>query len=286
MAADDRSNTDSKSPDIPVGRAWEEAGTVEMLPSGKAADRGPGDEELLAMVRSGDPDAFALLYSRHVGAVLHYARKCSRRHAEDLCAEAFTATLRAIRSGGGPKLSLRPYLAATIRHTAATWSRQDLAVSPIGELADLPEAASEADPLLSQVERALVVQAFNSLPERWRTVLKHTVIDARSTIFAAKTLGIDPPAARSLAYRAREGLRQAYLQSHIASVASTACRPFAANLGAFVRRRLGPRHTAGLRRHLSACQDCLRLCEVLREIEQCLSCGGRRSRLKSRRTPD
>lgn len=258
---------------------------MEMLPSGKAADRGPGDEELLAMVRSGDPDAFALLYSRHVSAVMHYARKCSRRHAEDLCAEAFTATLRAIRSGRGPHGPLRPYLAATIRHTAAVWSRQDWTVSPIGELTDLPEAASEADPLLSLMERALVVQAFNSLPERWRAILKHTVIDGGSTASAASVLRIGPPAARSLAYRAREGLRQAYLQSHVAYVASTDCRPFAAHLGVFVRRRLSPQRAANLRRHLAVCPNCSRLVELLREMEQCLSRGGRRPGSKSLRAP-
>jgi RNA polymerase sigma factor (sigma-70 family) len=277
---------DSKSPDSPGGNAGEEAGTVEIIPSGNAVDRGPGDEELLAMVRSGDPDAFAVLYSRHVQAVLRYARKCSRRHAEDLCAEAFTATLRAIRSGGGPSGSLRPYLAAAIRHTAAVWSRQDWTVSPVGELADLPEAASEADPLLSLAERALVVQAFNSLPERWREILKHTVIDARSAISAAKLLRIDPPAARSLAYRAREGLRKAYLQAHVAYVSSAACKPFAANLGAFARQRLGSRRAANLRRHLAMCRDCSRLFDLLREIEQCLSCGCRRPRPKTRRAPN
>lgn len=259
---------------------------MESLPSRNAADAGPGDEELLELVRSGDPDAFALLYSRHVSAVLRYARKCSRRHAEDLCAEAFAATLRAIRSGGGPRGSLRPYLAAAIRHRAVVWSRQDRAVSPVGELADLPDAASEADPLLCRVERALVVQAFNSLPERWRGILKHTVIDARSTASAARVLRIDPPAARSLAYRAREGLRQAYLQSHIVHVASAACQPFAAQLGAFVRGWLGPQRAKNLRRHLAACADCARLLDALREIEQCLSRGGRRPALDSRRTPD
>lgn len=253
-------------------------------PSGTAADRGLGDEELLTLVRSGDPDAFALLYSRHVQAVLRYARKCSRQHAEDLCAEAFTATLRAIRSGHGPCGSLRPYLAAAIRNTAAAWSRRDLTVSSFGELVDLPDGANHADPVLSRVERELVVQAFNSLPERWRSILTHTVIDAQSAGSAARVFRIDPSAASSLAYRAREGLRQAYLQAHIARVVSPDCQPYAERLAAFVRRRLGARRAADQRRHLAACADCSRLLEVLLEIERCLVSHARRPGFKSRPT--
>ncbi len=255
---------------------------MEYIPSGTAVDRGLGDEELLTLVRSGDPDAFALLYRRHVQAVLGYARKCSRRYAEDLCAEAFTSTLRAIRNGYGPCGPLRPYLAASIRHTAAAWSRRELAVSPVGDLADLPDAAIETDPVLSRVERDLVVRAFNSLPERWRSILTYTVIDARSAGSAAKAFRIEPQAACSLAYRAREGLRQAYLQAHIERVAAPDCQPYAERLAAFVRQRLGTRRAADQRRHLVDCAACSRLLEVLLEIEQCLTPRAQRPGSKPR----
>jgi RNA polymerase sigma factor (sigma-70 family) len=241
------------------------------VPSGSCVSRELEDDELVAHVRRGDRDAFAQLYSRHVQTALRLARLCSRRDAEDLCAEAFTVTLRAIRNGHGPQGPLKSYLSTVIRNTAATWSQRDRTLLFVGGLADLPDTASEADPALTDLDRALVVQAFTSLPERWRGVLRETVIYARSPDSVATTLRISTSATCSLAYRAREGLRQAYLQAHVARVASPACRPFAEQLAAFARGKLSPRRAAAERAHLAVCGDCPRALEALREIDRCVT---------------
>jgi RNA polymerase sigma factor (sigma-70 family) len=246
------------------------------VPSGSCAGPDLDDDELVAQVRSGDRNAFALLYRRHVQAALRLARRCSRRDAEDLCAEAFTAVLRAIENGHGPRGPLKPYLSAVIRNTAATWSLRDRPLLFVGGLADLPDDAGEADALLSDMDRVLVSQAFKSLPERWRGILRETVINARSTNSVAAELRINPAATRSLAYRAREGLRDAYLQAHIARVAAPTCQPFAEQLAAFARGRLSSRRAAAQRAHLAACGDCPRALAALCEID---------SRLTSRPRP-
>lgn len=248
---------------------------MDGMPSGTGRRRDLGDEELVALVRSGDQEAFALLYSRHVQTVLRLARRCSRRDAEDLCAEAFASTLWAIKNGDGPHGPIRPYLSAIVRHAAAAWSRREFVMIPVGELADLPDTATAADPVLRDVDRVLVLQAFNSLPGRWRDVLWHTVIDARSPGAAADTFQLDRSAVCSLAYRAREGLRLAYLQAHVTRVSSKACQPFAERLAAFARGRLGPRYDAAERVHLAVCGDCSRALETLREIDRALTSRSR-----------
>jgi RNA polymerase sigma factor (sigma-70 family) len=244
---------------------------MDETPSGSCVGPDLDDDSLVAQVRSGDQEAFAQLYRRHLHAALRLARRCSRRDAEDLCAEAFTAVLRAIENGHGPRGPLKPYLSTVIRHTAAAWSLRDRPLLFVGGLTDLPDDASAADAVLSDIDRTLVSQAFKSLPERWRGILRETVINARTTNSVAAELRINAAATRSLAYRAREGLRDAYLQAHVTQIASPACRPFAEQLAAFARGRLSSRHAAAERAHLAACGDCPRALAALRDIDSRLT---------------
>jgi hypothetical protein len=94
-----------------------------------------------------------------------------------------------------------------------------------------------------------------SLPERWQSVLWYTEVEGQRPARLAPILGIDAAAVAALAYRAREGLRQAYLQAHV-TMAAESCRPFARHLGEYVRGGLGSRNSAKLKRHLASCEDC------------------------------
>ena len=69
----------------------------------------PGDAELIEAVRSGDLEAYGLLYRRHAGAATTMARQLtgSRAEADDLVAEAFARVLDMLRSGGGPDTAFR-----------------------------------------------------------------------------------------------------------------------------------------------------------------------------------
>nr|PPQ62016.1 hypothetical protein C5F59_39235 [Streptomyces sp. QL37] len=80
------------------------------------------DPALTRAVREAAGDvAPAELYGRHGAAVQAYARMCCRdvRTAEDLASEAFVRTIQAVRAGGRPEASWRPYLLAVIRRTAS-----------------------------------------------------------------------------------------------------------------------------------------------------------------------
>ncbi|WP_328677913.1 sigma-70 family RNA polymerase sigma factor [Streptomyces sp. NBC_00322] len=205
------------------------------------------------------------LYRRHRSAVLAYALACCRDRytAEDLASEAFARTLQAVRSGGGPQAAWRPYLLTIVRRTAADWagSARRTELSPdfeqwLANVPDTPEADSGEERILRLEENSLVLRAFRSLPERWQTVLWHTAVEEEPATKIGPLLGIGASGVGSLASRAREGLREAYLTAY-GETASGAdeCRRYSSLLGAAVRRT-GRRTNKDLDRHLAECERC------------------------------
>ena len=73
------------------------------------------------------------------------------------------------------------------------------------------------DTAVAELDSTLAARAFHRLPERWQTVLWHTEVEQESPAEVAPLLGLTPNGVAALAYRAREGLRQAYLQEHLAN---------------------------------------------------------------------
>ncbi|TMR00402.1 hypothetical protein ETD83_16710, partial [Actinomadura soli] len=105
------------------------------------------------------------------------------------------------------------------------------------------------------LERSMIARAFRSLPGRWRTVLWHTEVERAKPAEIAPLLGLTANGAAALAYRAREGLRQAYLQMHLDDIApEDACRPALEKLGSDVRGGLAEREIRKVRRHLKSCK--------------------------------
>lgn len=230
------------------------------------------DAELVARVRGGRDSAYEELYRRHADHVRRYARSCCRdaHTAEDLTGEVFARTLQAIRGGSGPDSSVRAYLLTTVRRVAASWGNttkreqlvEDFAVFAVTAAgATATEGATElgADVrAMREAERSLAIQAFRTLPERWQTVLWHTAVEEESPSEIAPLLGLTPNATAVLAHRAREGLRQAYLQAHVSSTltAEGQCARYADRLGAHARGGLRMRADRELNRHLKECDRC------------------------------
>ena len=226
----------------------------------------PSDAELTAAVRELESDApVDELYRRHRSAVLSYALACCRdRHtAEDLASEAFARTLQAIRSGSGPEAAWRPYLLTVVRRTAADWAgtARRTELSPdfeqwFANVPDTPEAESGEERMLRREDNSLVLRAFRSLPERWQAVLWHTVVEEEPATKVGPLLGLGASGVGSLAYRAREGLREAYLAVYAESASGAEeCRRYSSLLGAAVRRT-GRRTSKDLDRHLAECERC------------------------------
>ena len=231
-------------------------------------DTFPPDRELIDRVRGGDLEAYDPLYQRHSRSALLHARHWARTEAaaEDLRAEAFTRVLHAIRNGNGPTESFRPYLLTTMRHVARDWAEGDRRLLLVPDLVDIEAPEPEVDPVIAALERSLAGQAFMTLPERWQSVLWHTEVEGEGPAQLAPKLGMEPTAIAALAYRAREGLKQAYLQAHITEIGKETCRPYAEKLGTAARNKLGPREKAKVNAHLRTCMECTGLLAMLKYI--------------------
>jgi RNA polymerase sigma factor (sigma-70 family) len=233
---------------------------------------GADDAKLLNMVRAGDSGAFAQLYQRHQAAARRLARELVRTSTEvdDAVAETFARVLDVTRRGGGPTDAFRPYMLTVLRRVCYDRLRAQRAQVPTdaGRMPDQGEAFS--DPAVAELDSSLIVRAFLSLPERWRAVLWHTEIEDESPAEVGPVFGLSRNAVAALKLRAREGLRQAYLQMHIARVNRQECRPVAGRLGAFVRDELSKRDTSMVTEHLAGCADCRAACAELTDVNAAL----------------
>jgi RNA polymerase sigma factor (sigma-70 family) len=245
----------------------------DALPS----DAPTSDAELIEAVRGGEIHAYGQLYARHVRAAHNLARQLSKSpmEADDLVSDAFAKVLATLRAGGGPDSAFRAYLLTAVRHTAYDKTRRDRKL----ELVDDVEAITGAervtnlpfhDTAVAQLDRSLAVKAFASLPERWQTVLWHTAIEGQSPGEVAPLLGLTTNGVSAMAYRAREGLRKAYLQAHVAHNPSERCRAVATKLGSWTRSGLSRRETSQVEAHLDKCAECRALAAELADVNGAL----------------
>ncbi|WP_409495978.1 RNA polymerase sigma factor [Amycolatopsis sp. cmx-11-12] len=230
------------------------------------------DSELIEAVRDGSVTAYGELYERHVGAACNLARQLVRSATErdDLVSEAFSKLLRILRAGRGPDSAFRAYLLTTLRHTAYDKTYKDRKTQLCEDVADAADPALVSVPFNDTVsrhaEQALAAKAFAQLPERWQIVLWQTEVEGRPSVEVAPDLGLTPDGVYALAYRAREGLRQAYLQAHLEKVATMRCEPTIRVLGAWIRDGLPKRKGQDVEMHLNVCGSCRSLAAELAEI--------------------
>ncbi len=215
------------------------------------------DEELILLARGGDRSAFGELWTRHARSGITVARRfTSSLEADDLVAEAFTRIYQRVLDGGGPDGAFRPYLYTTIRNLASRWGteRNDIQIEDIEDLRDdnIPE-----DPSTVALDTRLTASAFRSLPERWQSVLWYTEVEGMSPQEIAPILGLTANGVAALAYRAREGLRTAWLQAHVSDAGATAdCRWVTGRLGENARRSLTSKEQFRFDTHVRECERC------------------------------
>ncbi|KFU83293.1 RNA polymerase sigma factor, sigma-70 family [Amycolatopsis lurida] len=235
---------------------------------------GKSDAELIAEVRDGKIASYGTLYERHAGAAHNLARQLARSssEADDLVSEAFAKVLDTLRGGKGPDAAFRAYLLTALRHTAYDKTRKDKRVDLNEDMSDVGGAVGEAltvpfsDTAVAGLERTLAAKAFARLPERWQAVLWHTEIEGQTPAEVAPLLGLTANGVSALAYRAREGLRQAYLQVHLAENSAERCRASADKLGAWTRDGLSKRERTQVENHLDECENCRALAAELADV--------------------
>jgi RNA polymerase sigma factor (sigma-70 family) len=227
-----------------------------------------GDRTLLERLRAGEDAAFGELFSRHSAAVFRLALGLAgdRSEADDVTAEAFFRVLQAIRRGAGPVDNVRGYLLIVARRVAWEWSmrRRDV---PVSDEELTTRAPANPDTSGQFTERNLIRRAFTSLPERWRKVLWKMEVEGERPAAVAMNFGLSPNATAALARRARQGLRAAYLQAHLAAEGgATGCRSILEKLGAYTAGTTSGIEKRRIRAHLSTCSACTAMYAELRDV--------------------
>jgi RNA polymerase sigma factor (sigma-70 family) len=190
--------------------------------------------------------------------------------ADELVSEAFIRVLQVLRAGGGPDSAIRAYLLTALRHTAYDRTRKERRVELSEDITDTVDPALVSipfdDTVTASTERALAKKAFLGLPDRWRNVLWLTEVVGQTPAEVAPSLGLTPNGVSALAYRAREALRQGYLQAHLAAAHAKQCGPTIEVLGSWTRSGLPKRQGREVEAHLDECASCRALSAELAEI--------------------
>ena len=228
----------------------------------------PSDAELILAVRAGDRQAYGTLYERHLAAARAHARQLTRSSADadDLVAEAFAKVFVVLQAGRGPDGAFRAYLMTTLRNGLYQRLRQDRRLDVTDDMARHDQGVPWSDPVEAELNSSLAARAFSTLPVRWQTVLWRSEVEGQSTAEIGEQLGLRPNAVAALAYRAREGLRRAYLQAHLTAHPDEACRPTVHRLGGWTRGKLPAGDAALVRRHLDDCGRCRHLATELADV--------------------
>ena len=229
------------------------------------------DGQLLEMVREGRSAAYASLFSRYRHPAQRLARYLSRTNdVDDIVAEAFAGVLDQLLRGRGPERAFRAYLFTSIRHGVGRRAKSRQRVVPTGDVTMMESRLPPERGELDGFERELVWAAFETLPARWRTVLWHIDVDRRRPSEIAPILELTPNGVSALAYRAREGLRTAYVAQHVAdgNHVGTRCREVRHQLAALVRHKVRSRDAIGLHAHLESCTSCTAVFGELEDVNE------------------
>ena len=228
---------------------------------------GPGDAELISAVRGGDVDAYGELFARHVDAARRLARQLTGpADADDLVSDAFTKVLTVLQRGGGPDLAFRAYLLTAVRRLHVDKIRAGSRLRSVDDLTPFDPGLPFQDTAVEGFDNAAAARAFASLPERWQMVLWHTEVEQQKPADIAPLLGMSANSVSALAYRAREGLRQAFLSQHATDPDDVDCAWTRDHLGAYVRGGLSRRDTTRVDDHLAACRACAAVYLELTEV--------------------
>jgi RNA polymerase sigma factor (sigma-70 family) len=181
-------------------------------------------------------------------------------NVEDLVSEAFIRMLRVLQEGGGPDSAFRAYLLSTIRRInidlARGYYRRVTLTDDERELdAELQDSA--ADVLAEERrQRTVAWKAWAALPESSRMLLWHALIEEETPAQIAPLLGSTPNAVSSRLKRAKERLRQNFLQQHLLAADNEDCHAAVSRLGEYVRGALSETDRVVVAQHLAGCLRC------------------------------
>ncbi len=190
-----------------------------------------------------------------------------------MVSDAFLSILQMLRAGRGPEERFRPYLLTTVRNTWMTAARRAPATVPLDDVEPPHSAIGTIDPE-AMVDSAALAEAFCTLPERWQHALWLSQVERLPPRKIAEALGMRANAVAALTYRARDGLRKAWISAHLrrAPAGSDHVRVIEL-LGAYAQGDLGPRPQKFVAEHLSSCSDCSAAAGEARRLARAITLG-------------
>lgn len=208
------------------------------------------EQALLERAQRGDLSALRTLYDHHAAPTwrLAHAAAGDVTVATDAVAGAFarvagTQDRRAIDRFAPVRVQL-----LTAAHEGSIGSTEGTAARPRAGSTDA------------------VLDAFDQLPERWRTVLWLRHVEGAAVRTTARVLGLAGSDAERLLRRASAGLHEQVLHQQATVVDQPRCHRTTLLLGGYVASSLPPRDSQRVRRHLDGCEACRSRLEELDDL--------------------
>lgn len=170
-----------------------------------------GDEQLVALVRSGNPGAFDVIVDRYQGRLLGFCRQMvgSTEDAEDVLQEVFVNAHKAMMADNR-EINLRPWLYRIARNRSLNHLRRPKAdCQESMDMIPMVSAGSTAEKVQNREEFRQLLTDVSKLPETQRAALMLREIDAMSYEEIAEAMETTVPSVKSLLVRARISLAEA-----------------------------------------------------------------------------
>ncbi len=220
------------------------------------------DDQLVALFRAGNDEAFRVIHDRYRQRLFSYMRQMlagSRPDAEDALQDVFLRAYGALRADHR-QIALRAWLYRVAHNRCIDQLRRPVPVS--SDVYDVSRSPL-SDPL-EEVERRedlrRLVADVRRLPEQQRSALLMRELEGLSYVELAAAHDVSVPAVKSLLVRARLGLVQA------AEARDTTCTEIRADLALAHGR--GVRANGRARRHLRDCDGCREYRQGLRHVQR------------------
>ena len=223
------------------------------------------DEQLVALFRAGNEDAFQTIHDRYRQRMFAYCRQMlagSRGDAEDATQDVFLKAFRALRSDDRP-VTLRAWLYRVAHNRCIDQIRRPQpAQEDIFDMGRTPVADPFAETERREDLRRLVAD-IGRLPDAQRSALLMREMDGLSYQELAAALDVTVPAIKSLLVRARIGLVESI------EARDTACADIRTDLVQSFDR--GVRASGLAKRHMRECDGCRDYRTQLRTVQRSLN---------------
>ncbi|MGD2155366.1 MAG: RNA polymerase sigma factor [Anaerolineales bacterium] len=172
-------------------------------------------DDALVRITEGQPEAFGILYRRHVTPIYRYivARVGHESDAQDITTETFMAALQGIRTYRGTD-RFRSWLFGIARNKVAMYYRQHSSTLSLEAAEDVPHPDPTPDVVIDKQLRLRRISRILKVlsPDRAEAVTLSLIVGL-STAEIAKLMSRSEAAIRMLVYRGVKDLRERLIDS-------------------------------------------------------------------------